>query len=72
METYPVISKFEQSSHRISSRGQDKDEWSTTLRVFKCLGQVEGRWLNKLLAQLGDNKVLDHWHNLHKQQTSNS
>lgn len=56
---YLIVSKLEQGGCRIRSRRQYEDERRTAVGVSKCFAKVKWRWLNKPLAKLSGNKVLD-------------
>ena len=52
------FSKFVQVGGRISSDGQDEDEWSGGRGIFKHKRQVWSLWFNKPLTKIFRHKIL--------------
>jgi len=59
-----VLRKLQQAHGGVGARGQDEDEGGAVVGVVVGLGQVEGRWLHKLLTQLLHHKVCERQYNL--------
>ena len=59
-----VLSKLEKTHGGVSAGGQDEDEGGAVVGVVVRLGQVEGRWLHKLLTQLLHHEFINGLDNL--------
>ena len=59
-----VLRKLQQAHGGVGAGGQDEDEGGAVVGVVVGLGQVEGRWLHKLLTQLLHHKVCERQYNL--------
>ena len=64
----PVLGKLEQAGHGIGTRREHKDERHTAVGVVVAPGKVKGWWLNKLVSQLGFDKVGNKRHHLSRQR----
>lgn len=56
--------------HRVSSRGQYKDERRTGIGIHIALGQVKRRRLHELTAKLVFHKISNKRYNLHRVRTT--
>lgn len=59
-----VFCKLEQCCHWVSSRGEDKDEGGTAVRVRVAAGEVKCRWLDVGRAYLLRDELLNSRNNL--------
>lgn len=63
-----VLGEFEQAHGGVCARRQDEDEGAAHVAVLVGLGQVEGRRLHELLAQLLLHKVVHGLQHLHERR----